>query len=72
MAACFDVFLTLTHWVRALRTRQHNAWRTMLRCSSLRDMSPLRRRALPGTPCAALASTSNCGFWDNFTFAALP
>ncbi|MCL2307691.1 MAG: hypothetical protein FWC38_05610 [Proteobacteria bacterium] len=31
----------------------------MLRCSSSRDGSPRRRRALPGTAGAALASTSN-------------
>ncbi|MDR2173579.1 MAG: hypothetical protein LBE32_05180 [Burkholderiales bacterium] len=54
-----ESFLTLTHWVRALRTRQHSARRAMLCCSSSRGGGLRRRRALPGTPCAALASTSN-------------
>ncbi|MCL2297075.1 MAG: hypothetical protein FWC38_06230 [Proteobacteria bacterium] len=43
----------------ALRALQHYARRAMLRCSSSRDGSPHRRRALPDTVGAALASTSN-------------
>ncbi|MCL2307183.1 MAG: hypothetical protein FWC38_02890 [Proteobacteria bacterium] len=43
----------------ALRTCQHYARRAMLRCSSSRGGSPRRRRALPDTARAALASTPN-------------
>ncbi|MCL2296927.1 MAG: hypothetical protein FWC38_09900 [Proteobacteria bacterium] len=43
----------------ALRTRQYYAHRAILRCSSSRGGSPRRRRALPDTAGAALASTSN-------------
>jgi hypothetical protein len=45
-----------------LRTRQYRARRAMRRYSSLRADSPLRPRALPGTPIAALASAFNCRF----------
>ncbi|MCL2306839.1 MAG: hypothetical protein FWC38_01095 [Proteobacteria bacterium] len=43
----------------ALRAHQHDARCAILRCSSSRGGSPRRRRALPDTAGAALASTSN-------------
>jgi hypothetical protein len=54
--------IKFTAQVRPLCTGQHHTRRAMRRCSVLAGISPLRPRALPGTPIMALAGAFNCRF----------
>jgi len=66
MVACFGAFFTIHPLgkcaTRSPALRSPAFFFPMLRCSSSRGGSPRRRRALPGTAGAALASAPNWGF----------